>query len=491
MQLTQKLKILFVSAEVAPFAKTGGLADVAGSLPKALACMGNDVRIVMPRYRDITGSMKYVADFPIRMGDNMKTCIVREAGITANETGGRVNIPAYFVDNYEYFYRDGIYCHPDDGERFAFFCNAVIEMLPRINFKPDIIHCNDWHTGPIYMLLKEKYSKCSFYEEIAAMYTIHNLEYQGIFPKEILMLFNIGEEVFIPDKVEFYGMFNFMKAGLVYADIINTVSETYAKEIQTPRYGEGLDGLLKKREKDLYGIVNGISYEEFNPSTDSMIYVNYDKNSLYNKKENKYALQKETGLPAGDMPVIGLISRLSSQKGLELIFEKIDEIMKNNLQFIVLGVGDPYYESGFLNIRNKYADKMAVYIEFNTVLAQRIYAGSDMFLMPSRFEPCGLGQIIALRYGTIPIVRATGGLAETITDYCQDKDKGNGFSFREFSSDALLKTMERALTLYNHSPEEWNKLVESAMDRDFSWKKSAEKYMKLYYLAIKKQGEII
>ncbi|NSW90983.1 MAG: glycogen synthase GlgA [Firmicutes bacterium] len=491
MQLRNKLKILFVSAEVSPFAKTGGLADVAGSLPKALTQMGNDVRIVMPRYRDIAGNMKYVTDFPIRMGNITKTCIIRETEMIANAEAGRVNVPAYFVDSYDYYDREGIYCHPDDGERFAFFCNAVIEMLPKINFKPDIIHCNDWHTGPICMLLKEKYAKYSFYSGIATLYTIHNLEYQGNFPKEALRLFNIGDEVFIPDKVEFYGMFNFMKSGLVYADIINTVSETYAKEIQTPQYGERLEGLLKKREKDLYGIVNGISYEEFNPSTDKKIYTNYDKESLENKKENKYALQKETGLPVGDMPVIGLVSRLSGQKGLDLIIEKIDEIMKNNLQFILLGTGDPYYESSFLNIRNKYMNKMAVYIEFNTVLAQRIYAGSDMFLMPSRFEPCGLGQIIALRYGTIPIVRATGGLAETITDYYKDKEKGNGFSFTEFSSDELLKTIEGALTLYNQNPEEWKKLVKRAMGQDFSWKSSAEKYMELYCLALKKQGGVI
>lgn len=487
MQLKQKLKVLFVAAEAVPFAKTGGLADVAGSLPKALARMGNDVRIGIPRYKSIPGSMKYVADFPVRMGDKTRTCIVREAGIAATENKSREYVPAYFIDSYNYFYRDGIYCYQDDGERFAFFCNALIEMLPRINFKPDIIHCNDWHTGPICMLLKEKYSTHPYFEGIAPVYTIHNLEYQGIFPKEILQLFNIGEEVFIPDKVEFYGKFNFMKAGLVYANTINTVSETYAGEIRTPCFGEGLDGLLRKREKDLYGIVNGISYEDFNPLTDGMIYANYDKDRLLGKKQNKYALQEEIGLPVGDAPVIGLVSRLSGQKGLELVFEKIDEIMKHNLQFIVLGVGDSYYENAFLNIRKKYAGKMAVHIEFNSVLAQKIYAGSDMFLMPSRFEPCGLGQIIAMRYGTIPIVRATGGLADTITDYGRDKDKGNGFSFCEFSSDALLKTLDRALALYNDNPEEWNKLVARAMEQDFSWARSAEKYMELYCIAMEKQ----
>jgi starch synthase len=487
MQLDKKLKILFVSAEVSPFAKTGGLADVAGSLPKALAQMGNDVRVVMPRYRDIVSSMKYVVDFPVHMDNFTKTCIIRETEMTANVMEERVNVPVYFIDSYDYYDREGIYCHPDDGERFAFFCNSVIEMLPKINFQPDIIHCNDWHTGPICMLLKEKYIKHSFYNSISTLFTIHNLEYQGNFSKEILNLFNIGYEVFVPDKVEFYGMFNFMKSGLVYADIINTVSGTYSKEIQTSQYGEGLDGLLRKRDKDLFGIVNGISYEEFNPALDKRIYCNYDSGSIENKKENKYALQKETGLPVGDMPLIGLISRLSGQKGLELIIEKIDEIMKHDLQFILLGTGDPYYESSFLKIRNKYTNKMAVYIEFNAALAQRIYAGSDMFLMPSRFEPCGLGQIISLRYGTIPIVRATGGLSETIIDYYKDNDRGNGFSFTEFTADELLKTIEGALNLYNLNPEEWQRLVKKAANEDFSWRKSAEEYVKLYNLAIERE----
>jgi len=341
------------------------------------------------------------------------------------------------------------------------------------------------------MLLKEKYAAHPFYSNISTLYTIHNLKYQGTFPRDILKLFNLGEELFIPDKVEFYGMFNFMKAGLVYADIINTVSRVYASEIQSPEFGEGMEGLLRKRQDDLFGIVNGIDYEEFNPATDSRIYVNYDINSLEKKKENKYFLQKEAGLPVGDMPVLGLISRLTDQKGLDLIIDKIDDIMKYPLQFILLGTGDPYYESRFVNLGKKYRNKMAVFIEFNTVLAQRIYAGSDMFLMPSRFEPCGLGQIISLRYGSIPVVRATGGLAETITDYREDREKGNGFSFKEYSSDALLKTIDAALSLYSREPEEWEKLVRRALKLDFSWNRSAEKYMDLYYLAVDKNQKII
>lgn len=310
------------------------------------------------------------------------------------------------------------------------------------------------------------------------------MEYQGKFPKYTLKLLNLGYELFIPEKVEFYGTFNFMKSGLVYADIINTVSQAYSKEIQTPQYGEGLDGLLRKRERDLFGVVNGISYEEFNPALDERIYCSYDGESIFKKQENKYALQREVKLPEGNMPLLGLISRLSSQKGLELIIDKIDEIMEQDLQFILLGMGDPYYESSFLKIRKKYSNKMAVYIEFNATLAQRIYAGCDMFLMPSRFEPCGLGQIISLRYGTIPIVRKTGGLSETVIDYHKDKIKGNGFSFNEFSSNEFYETLVRALNLHNNNPEEWQTLVEKALSENFSWEKSAQKYMELYNLAI-------
>jgi starch synthase len=259
--LQKRLKILFVSAEVSPFAKTGGLADVAGSLPKALISSGNDVRVVMPRYKMINYGMNYVTDFPVQMDQSKETCVIRETELELMDTDIRKCLPVYFIDSYRYFDREGIYCHFDDADRFIFFCKAVLEMLPKISFQPDIIHCNDWHTGPICMLLNEHYGKQSFYSNIATIFTIHNLEYQGNFSGDIIRLFNIGSKFFIPEKAEFYGMFSFMKAGLVYADIINTVSEMYAREIQTPQYGEKLEGLLSKRSHDLFGIVNGISYE--------------------------------------------------------------------------------------------------------------------------------------------------------------------------------------------------------------------------------------
>ncbi|HHW49224.1 MAG TPA: glycogen synthase GlgA [Clostridiaceae bacterium] len=487
MKENNGLKILFVSAEVSPFAKTGGLADVAGSLPGTLALMGNDIRVVMPRYKTIKSDMMYLTDFAVLIGNRKETCIVKETEVCLKTGVKYARFPVYFIDNYNYFDREGIYCYSDDAERFGFFCSAVLDMLPAVNFQPDIIHCNDWHTGPICMLLCERYREQPFYKNIATVFTIHNLEYQGNFPRSTFDLFNLGEDIFTPEKVEFYGMFSFMKAGLVYSDIINTVSKRYAKEIQTVQYGEKLDGLLRKRSADLFGIVNGISYEEFNPSTDRRIYKNYSLETYWDKKGNKTCLQKEMNLPVRDVPIISLISRLTGQKGLDIILDKMDALLAHDVQFVLLGTGDEYFENAFKNLRIKYPDKFSAYIGFNTTLAQRIYAGSDMFLMPSRFEPCGLGQIISLRYGTIPIVRATGGLADTIIDYDEDNEKGNGFVFDEYSSIEMLQAVERAIKLYNEKPEVWQQLVKRALSLDFSWDKPAKEYTELYYLAIEKR----
>jgi starch synthase len=486
MTVKNNLKILFASSEVSPFAKTGGLADVAASLPKSIAVLGNDIRVVMPRFKIIKSSMDYVADFPVQVGERNVTCVIKKKDIEINGNEDAKVLPVYFVENYYYFDRDGIYCHIDDGERFAFFCKAILEMLPRINFQPDVIHCNDWHTGPTCMLLNEKYREYPFYSNIATIFTIHNLEYQGNFSKDILNFMGLGNELFVPEKVEFYGAFNFMKTGLVYSDIINAVSRNYAEEIKTPQYGGRLDGLLRKRSKDLYGVVNGISYEEYNPSTDKRIYRNYSIQNPDVKKENKYSLQKELGLPVSDAPIISLISRLTDQKGLNLITDVIDEFLELDLQFVLLGEGDQYYENLFKELKEKYPDKMGLYIGFNASLAQRIYAGSDMFLMPSRFEPCGLGQLISLRYGTIPVVRATGGLAETIIDIDYDTDNGNGFSFKEFIPAELLNAVKRAMRMYCEYPKQWEILKKRALESDFSWNKSAHRYMELYNIAIEK-----
>lgn len=484
----KKLNILFVTAEMSPFAKTGGLADVAGSLPKALAELGHDVRVVMPRYRMIKENLEYVADFAVQLDQSVETCIIRKTEIPYKLNGRKKGLKVYFADSYRLFDRDGIYGHFDDGERFVFFCKAVLNMLPAIGFNPDVIHCNDWHTGPICLLLKEQYSADKRYSRISTLYTIHNLEYQGNFPSHIVNLLNCSYDVFNSEKAEFYGMFNFMKTGLVYSDAISTVSRVYADEIKTPQYGERLDGLLQKRSDDLYGILNGLDYSQFDPENDRTIEKNYSADNVGDKKINKTALQKEMGLPCRDVPVIGLVSRLSGQKGLNLIIDRIDDMMSRDIQFVLLGTGDDYYHDQFRRIAERYPDKVAVNLGFHASLSQRIYAGSDMFLMPSRFEPCGLGQLISLRYGTIPVVRATGGLAETITDYTSDPENGNGFSFADFSSDAMLDAINRAVDVYMNYPGEWEKLMVKAMKQDFSWNASAVKYEELYRKIIDKRS---
>jgi starch synthase len=483
--MSDALKILLVSSEVMPFAKTGGLADVAGSLPKALRTQGHDVRVVLPRYKQIERG-KYVTDFPVDMQNGKEAAIIREGEIGAKEEGIETTLPVYFIDNYRYFYREGIYGYWDEAERFAFFCKAVLEMLPRINFQPDIIHCNDWQSGPIPLLLKVKYNANPFYDRMATLFTIHNLRYQGNFAREALHYLGLGDEFYHPEELEFYGYVSYMKAGLLYSDILNTVSRTYAEEIKGPELGERFDGLLRKRSRDLYGIVNGINFHEFNPATDHKLYRNYDSNDIQGKKKNKEKLQEEMELPKRDVPLLGIISRLVSQKGFDLVAGMVDDLMEQDVQLIILGTGEEYFESLLKRMKEKHPDKVGLYLGFNADLAKRIYAGSDIFLMPSRYEPCGLGQLISLRYGTIPVVRHTGGLADTIIDCSASKDSGNGFAFREYSSKALASAVIRALKVYNEEPGEWENLVRRAMEIDNSWARSAKEYKDIYDIAIGK-----
>jgi len=491
----QPLKMLLVSSEVAPFVKTGGLADVAGSLPKALAVAGgnvyggNDVRVAMPRYKQIEGA-KYLMDFPVPFGGRTETAVIRLDGIEGQYQGEQRTIPVYMIDNYHYFFRDSIYMYEDDAERFAFFCFAVLEMLPRLGWQPDIIHCNDWQTGPVSFLIKTQYAKNSFYNRITTVFTIHNLLYQGNFSPDTLDLLEAGDEYFTSEQLEFYGSVSYIKMGILYADVINTVSRTYAAEIQRPEFGERMDGLLRKRSADLYGIINGINYHEFNPAKDPRIFRNYNSSSIENKKENKYALQKELGLPVREVPVLGLVSRLVDQKGLDLLAGIMDDLMALDIQFILLGSGDPFYENKFSGFSRVYPEKNVSRIGFNTVLAQRIYAGADIFLMPSRFEPCGLGQLISMRYGAIPVVRATGGLADTVNDYNPVTGSGNGFVFSEYNSGALCDAIFRALKLYRQNPAAWRRLVRTAMDIDYSWARSAVEYLQLYREGIKRASNM-
>ena len=486
-EFDETYRVLLVSPEVVPFAKTGGLADVAGSLPKALAMHGNDVRVVLPRYRGIEPE-RTLGDFPVMVGERKETAILREGSIMARLGDEERRVPVYFLDNYHYFDRDNIYGYWDEAERYAFFCRAVVAMLRFLNWRPEIIHCNDWQSGPIPALLRQAEREDSFYSDIATVYTIHNLRYQGNFGSEVLKLLGLGPEYLTAERMEFYGELSYMKAGIVYADMVSTVSRTYAEEIQTPEFGERMEGVLRSRAEDLYGIVNGINYHEFNPGTDQRIYQRYS--DLEGKKANKYGLQGEMELPLGDVPVFGLISRLVDQKGLDLISQIADELLGHDLQIVVLGSGDPHYEEMFRNLRERYPDKVGVYIGFNATLAQKIYAGSDMFLMPSRYEPCGLGQLISLRYGTIPIVRETGGLKDTITNYDPESRHGNGFSFREYDATEFLSTIRRSLGVY-YDGQKWQGLVENALHSDFSWNRSATEYMGLYGAALRRVHRIL
>ncbi|HHW25799.1 MAG TPA: glycogen synthase GlgA [Firmicutes bacterium] len=482
------MNILLVSSEVAPFAKTGGLADVAGSLPKALALQGNDIRVMMPRYRGIQ-SHSIVADFPVEVGGRKETCIVRTGYIEAKSDMGTRRVPVYFLDNYHYFDRERYYMFGDEPLRFGFFDKACVAACEVLGFRPDVVHCNDWQSGLIPLLIRERAKENDFWKDVATCFTIHNLRYQGRFPRDVLRQLGIGQEHFHPEGLEYYGDVNFMKAGIVYSDVLNTVSETYAKEIQTPEFGEGLDGILRKRSKDLYGIVNGINYHEFNPKSDPRVYATYDSTDLARKRENKHSLQRELGLPVSDAPLLGLVSRLVDQKGLDILLAAMPSVLAQGCQFVLLGTGDKFFEDAFSELARKHPDQMAAVIGFNGVLAQKIYAGSDLFLMPSKFEPCGLGQLIAMRYGSIPVVRKTGGLADTVMDYDGDTGSGNGFVFSEYTAKALENAVKRALNLYSDK-DAWQKLVREAMEMDFSWNRQAALYTELYIEAMGRKGRV-
>lgn len=471
------LKILMAASEAMPFAKTGGLADVLGSLPLELNKQGADVRVIMPNYATIPQQLRdkitHNCYIYVDLGWRHLYCGLKQA-----EYNGVIY---YFIDNEYYFGRENLYGYNDDCERYAFFCKAVLAVIPYLCFTPDIIHCHDWQSGMIPVLLEAGYRSLKQYESMSTIFTIHNLRYQGVYGiDEMKDWFSLEDSYFTSDKLEFFNSGNFLKGGLVYSHKITTVSETYAKEIKNPFYGEHLDGLLNARSNDLYGIVNGIDYEEFDPKTDQMIYFNYGKTNLKSKRANKLALQKELGLEVNeDIPMIGLISRLVDQKGLDLIECVLEEILKENVQFVVLGTGDHKYEHLFGWAMHIHPGKVSANIKFDNKLAHRIYAASDFFLMPSLFEPCGLGQLISLRYGTLPIVRETGGLKDTVLSYNEETGEGNGFSFTNYNAHDMLHTIRRALTVYQHKTLR-NKLIRAAMTCDYSWQSSAGKYMELY-----------
>jgi starch synthase len=481
------LKILLVSAEVAPFAKVGGLADVAGALPKALRAMGHDVRVVMPRYGSID-----VAKYGLRKVVTNLGVPLAHQPVNADVLEGRIgeDVPIYFIDNPQFFGREGMYGFWDDDARFIYFSRAALEMLKALDFRPDVIHVNDWHTAVIPNMLARLYAADPFFADVATVLTIHNLAFQGVFGYGTLHLADLEQWGLIkPGLPGLDDIVNLLGRGLYFSDVVNTVSNRYAEEILTPEYGEKMDPLLRVFRSKLHGIINGIDYEVFNPSVDPSIAARYDIGSVAKKVENKLALQKEVGLPDDPaIPVIGLISRLYDQKGLDLIANIMWGLMRLNLQLVVLGAGDSRYEEMFRVAARDNPQKVSATIGFKPVLAQHIYAGSDMFLMPSRFEPCGLGQLISLRYGTIPIVRATGGLADTIDDWDPVRQTGNGFVFSAYDHWDLYAQVVRALETFRQ-PQLWQRLQANAMSTDVSWANSAEKYVRLYRTAVSSHGE--
>ncbi|MBE5922289.1 MAG: glycogen synthase GlgA [Lachnospiraceae bacterium] len=473
-------KILFASSECVPFIKTGGLADVAGSLPKCFNKDEYDVRVILPKYECMAEKwkeqMQYVTHF--YMDISWRSQYV---GILQMQYEG---IQFYFIDNEYYFNGPKPYAGGKwDLEKFAFFSRAVLSALPVIGFQPDVIHCHDWQTGLIPVYLKDSFHGSEFFRDMKSVMTIHNLKFQGVWDVKTIQDFSgLSDYYFTSDKLRDYDSGNYLKGGIVYADAVTTVSSTYAEEIKTPFYGEGLDGLMRARSNALSGIVNGIDYDDYNPSTDKNLEHNYDvENFRKEKKKNKVALQKELGLEVDDKKMmIGIVSRLTDQKGFDLIECVMDQICSDNIQLVILGTGDAKYENMFRHYDWKYEKSVSANIFYSDALSHKIYGACDAFLMPSLFEPCGLSQLMSLRYGTLPIVRETGGLKDTVEPYNEYEKTGTGFSFANYNAHEMLNTIRYAEKTYYEHKRDWNKMVERAMTADFSWGTSARKYEELY-----------
>ena len=488
------MRVVYLSSEVVPFAKTGGLADIAGAIPKSLQKLGVEITVIMPLYGIIKENkyplVKTDIQFEVKIGDKLKSGYVYKGFMPDSK------VPVYFLDNEQYYGRNGLYNYPettkdfeDNSERFIFLSQGALEVINKLNIYPDIVHCNDWQTGLVPVYLKTIYARKECFKNTKTILTIHNIAYQGLFWHWDMKLTGLDWGLFNLKQLEFYGKLNFLKGGIVFSDLINTVSKTYAKEIQTPEYGEGLDGVLRDRSKDLYGIINGVDYSIWNPETDKFVIANYGVKNLSGKQLCKKALQNKFRLPERNIPVVGMITRLTDQKGLDLVVDKFQDLMKADLQFVLLGTGEQKYQELFQTYANKYPAKVAVKLNFDECSAHEIEAGSDMFLMPSRFEPCGLNQLYSLKYGTVPIVRSTGGLADTITDvrsYPITNGKANGFLFKEYNSDLLLATIIRALDSFKNKTR-WTKLMISGMSQDWSWDMSAREYIALYKKIVKRE----
>ncbi|MBN1890576.1 MAG: glycogen synthase GlgA [Thermoflexales bacterium] len=474
------MKVLFLAAEVSPYIKVGGLADVARSLPRALRALGHDVRVAMPRYKAVDGKKfeltKVGEPFSVPLGPSLRR--------TEAELGQVDGVPTYLIWDEQYFGRERVYAYDDDAQRFVFWGRAALELVKSLDWQPDVIHANDWHAACVPACVATTLRRDPFFAPCATVYTIHNLAYHGTTGNTILLFAGLEGHVQHLD-VEAPGTVNWMAKGIAYSDVINTVSPRYAQEILTPEYGCGMHDLLKTRKGRLSGILNGVDYELWNPATDPALAQPFDVERLGERALNKAALQRAVGLPVrDDVPLLGMVTRLVDMKGFDLLASVLDRLMMRDVQFVLLGTGDPQYEELFGALPRRFPQKAAVVLRFDEALAQQIYAGTDLFLMPSRFEPCGLGQIIAMHYGSLPVVRATGGLATTVVDYTTSKSRGTGFVFADYTADALWDAVQRALDAYTNK-KIWRSLQVRAMKADFSWTASAHKYAELYEKAIK------
>ena len=469
------MKVCFIAAEAAPFVKVGGLGDVIGSLPKSLRELGVDARVILPLYSSIDRErfgLKYKAYQFVDLGWRHSYC-----GIFETEVDG---VPCYFVDNEQYFNRDSIYGQIDDGERFAFFSKAALEILPALDFKPDVVNVNDWHTAlsVIYLdVLKSR--EAEFYKDMKSVLSIHNIEFQGRFnPYEMGNLFGLENKYF--DALIYNGDVNLLKGAIQLADRVTTVSETYAREILDPYFSYGLDKILTVEQGKLRGILNGIDVDKFNPKTDSMIPVNYDLKTFEDKVQNKLMFQKEMDLEVNaDIPLIGMVTRLTHQKGIDLILQASEEILKTGAQLVILGTGDAHYESALRSLEHYRHDRVRSILLFSNEMSAKIYAASDLFLMPSKTEPCGLSQLISMRYGTVPVVHRVGGLRDTVIPFTGVE--GNGFTFESFQAGDMMDAIYRAVTCFYQSPDEWKQIIKNNLQKDVSWEQSAKKYLDLYH----------
>ncbi len=468
------MNILMATSECAPFIKSGGLADVLGSLPQALHEEGNSCTVVLPMYQDIKGikELEYVTDYDIYMGWHKKYC-----GVFTTEKDG---IRYYFIDNEDYFKRPGLYSYDDDYERFAFFDFAVLELISHLQLDVDVLHCHDWQTAMIIPLYYEKYQYHTYYENIKTIFTIHNIAYQGkADPRLIDTLFGLPYELYFNGNLRNDECFNMMKAAITYSNHITTVSPTYAKEIMTNEFGEGLQYILQYRKDDVYGIVNGIDYVVNNPETDPNIVANFSIDDVANKAVCKAKLQEEMGLEVKDVPLIGIVTRLTWQKGIDLILNQMNELLSEDVQVVLLGAGDYQYEEAFKYFADKYPENFALSLQYNFGLSCRIYSACDIFLMPSLFEPCGLSQMMSMRYGTLPIVRETGGLKDTVQNYNKYTNAGTGFGFANYNAHEMMDTIRYAIEVYQDT-EVWSLLVKQAMTAKMDWKNSAQEYISIF-----------